>query len=97
MTLRQGQRRYEGDNSGLGRNRWSWQESAALPRPVRDTLNYALRDLGSRRARMNLMAGKSVAEVCAIERAVAAGITRREILETWGAAHPFVSAGALSE
>lgn len=91
MNLKQGQQRFEGDNSGLGRNPWRFAEFDALPRPVRDTINYALTDLGSRRARINLMAGKSVAEVCAIERAVARACVRRDILDAYGPEHPFVS------
>lgn len=83
--------RFRGDNSGFGRNLFTWREFDALPPPVRTTINYALCDLGSRRARMNLMLGKSVAEVCAIERGVAAGIVRREILSAYGPDHPFVS------
>lgn len=91
MSLKQGQHRFQGDNSGLGRNPFRWSEFDGLPRPVRDAINYALTDLGSRRARMNLLAGKSVDEVCAIERAVARACTRREYLDAYGPAHPFVS------
>lgn len=83
--------RFDGDNSGQGRNPFRWSEFDALPRQVRDAINYALCDLGSRRARMNLISGKSVAEVCAIERAVAVGVMRREILTDYGPTHPFVS------
>lgn len=80
-----------GDNHGRGRNPFSWTEFDALPRPVRDTINYTLTGLGTRRARMNLFAGKSVAEVCAIERGVARAVVRRDILEAYGPDHPFVS------
>lgn len=80
-----------GTNRRRGRNLFLWEEFDALPPPVRHTLNYALCNLGSRRARSNLMLGKSVAEVCAIERGVAAGIERREILSAYGPDHPFVS------
>lgn len=91
MTRSQGAQRYRGDNSGLGRNPWSFREFDALPRPVRDAINYALSDLGSRRATMNLKTGKTIAEVCAIERAVARGVVRRRILEDYGPDHPFLS------
>lgn len=79
-----------GDNHGLGRNPFTWAEFDALPRPVRTAINDALVGLGCRRARFNLIAGKSVAEVCAIERAVARACARREILEAYGPTHPFV-------
>lgn len=79
-----------GSNHGRGRNPFTFAEFDALPRPVRDVINTTWVGLGSRRARMNLMAGKSVAEVCAIERAVARGRARREILDAYGPDHPFV-------
>jgi hypothetical protein len=50
--------------------------------------------LGSRRATMNLRSGKSIAEVCAIERAVALGAARRDILAAYGPDHPFLSKAA---
>jgi hypothetical protein len=83
--------RFHGDNSGGGRNPFSFREFDALPRPVRDTINYATRDLGTRRARMNLFAGRSIAEVCAIERGVALGCSRRDILREYGPHHPFLT------
>lgn len=91
MSLQQGQHRFKGDNSALGRNPFGWSEFDGLPRPVRDAINYALSDLGSRRARMNLLAGKSVEEVCAIERAVGRACARRDYLAAYGPDHPFVS------
>jgi hypothetical protein len=87
----QGRSRWDGDNGGRGRNIFTWREFDGLPRPVRDVMNYAHGDLGTRRARMNLIAGKSVAEVCAIERAVALGIARAEILRAYGPDHPFLT------
>lgn len=83
-----------GHNSAVGRNPFTFAEFDALPWPVRDTLNYALVDLGSRRARMNLIQGRSVAVVCAIERGVAAGVTRRHILAAYGPDHPYLSKAA---
>lgn len=80
-----------GDNHDRGRNPFSWSEFDALPPPVRQTINFALTGLGSRRAAVNLRAGKSIAEVCAIERAVARGVTMRRILDDYGPEHPFVS------
>lgn len=80
-----------GDNHGRGRNIFTWAEFDALPRPVRDVMNYSLIGLGTRRARMNLLAGRSIAEVCAIERGVAVGILRAEILTDYGPDHPFLS------
>lgn len=82
---------FVGDNHARGRNPFSWAEFDALPAPVRHTINFALTGLGSRRATMNLRGGKSIAEVCAIERAVARGITMRGILDDYGPDHPFVS------
>lgn len=84
-------------NRGIGRNRYSFAEFDALPPPVRRTLAQALVCLGTRRARLNLLAGKSVAEVCAIERGIAAGLARREVLEADGPDHPFVSGASLHE
>lgn len=55
---------------------------------------FAQVNLGSRRATMNLRSGRSIAEVCAIERAVAIGITRRDILADYGPDHPFLSKSA---
>lgn len=52
---------------------------------------FAWTDLGTRRASVNLRSGKSIAEVCAIERAVAVGVTRRDILAAYGPEHPFLS------
>lgn len=83
-----------GDNHGRGRNPFSWSEFDALPRPVRDTINYVPAGLGSRRARMNLLAGKTVAEVCAIERGVARGVTRADILSAYGPDHPYIQKAA---
>ena len=74
-----------------GRNPFTWDEYDALPPPVRRTVMFALTSLGTRRAVMNLRSGKSIAEVCAIERGVAAGVVRREILSAYGPDHPFVS------
>lgn len=74
-----------------GRNPFTWDEYDALPSPVRRTLMFALTCLGTRRAVMNLRTGKSIAEVCAIERAVARGCERRDILRLYGPDHPFVS------
>ena len=52
---------------------------------------FACANLGSRRATMNLRCGKSIAEACAIERAVDIGVTRRDILGAYGPDHPFLS------
>lgn len=78
-------------NVALGRNPFSWAEYDALPPPVRRTMMFAQTCLGSRRARMNLAAGRSIAEVCAIERGVARACARRDMLEAYGPDHPFVS------
>lgn len=78
-------------NRAIGRNPFTWAEYDALPPPVRRVMMFAPTDLGTRRAVMNLRTGRTVAEVCAIERAVARGVTRREILEAYGPAHPFLS------
>lgn len=86
--------RFRGDNGGRGRNPFSWREFDRLPKPVRTAINYALCDLGSHRAAMNLRIGKSVAQVCAIERGVAAGVMRAEILKAYGPGHPFLSKSA---
>lgn len=94
MDKPQGRLRFDGDNSGRGRNPFSWREFDGLPPPVRTAINYAHVDLGSRRARMNLTAGKSIAEVCAIERAVGRACARRDMLEAYGPDHPFVSRAA---
>lgn len=80
-----------GDNHGHGRNLFTWPEFDALPRPVRDTLNYTTIGLGTRRARMNLLAGRPISEVCAIERGVALGISRAAVLAEYGPDHPFLS------
>lgn len=77
-------------NRGIGRNYQTWCEFDALPPPVRKTLRESLVDLGTRRARMNLIAGKTVAEVCAIERGIALGLARAEILQAYGPDHPFL-------
>lgn len=81
----------EGKNSPRGRNPFAWAEYDALPPPVRRVLMFAPACLGSRRARNNLLSGRTVAEVCAIERGVAIGVTRRDILEAYGPDHPFLS------
>jgi hypothetical protein len=82
-----------GTNRAAGRNAWSWAEYDALPPPVRRVIMFACTTLGTRRAALNLKAGRSVAEVCAIERGVDRGITRRDILAAYGPDHPFVSNG----
>lgn len=81
-------------NRDRGQNPFQWREYDALPAPVRRTMMFAYVDLGSRRASMNLRAGKSIAEVCAIERAVALGAARRDILAAYGPDHPFLSRAA---
>lgn len=80
-----------GSNQFRGRNPFYWAEYDALPPPVRRVLMYAPTNLGSRRALSNLRSGRTMAEVCAIERGVAAGVTRRDILEAYGPDHPYLS------
>ncbi|MFC5374748.1 hypothetical protein ACFPIF_19485 [Brevundimonas faecalis] len=81
----------DGTNRTGGRNPFAWAEYDGLPPAVRRVIMFAPTSLGSRRARMNLLKGRTVAEVCAIERGVAIGITRRDILEAYGPDHPFLS------
>ncbi len=83
-----------GSNRDRGQNPFAWAEYDALPPPVRRTMMFAHVCLGSRRATMNLRSGKSIAEVCAIERAVALGAARRDILAAYGPDHPFLSKAA---
>lgn len=80
-----------GDNHGRGRNPFTWSEFDSLPPPVRHAINFAVAGLGSRRAAVNLRIGRTIAEVCAIERAVARGCVRRQILADYGPEHPFLS------
>lgn len=80
-------------NWSVGRNPFRWSEYDALPPAVRRVMMYAYTTLGTRRAAMNLAAGKSVDEVCAIERGVALGVTRREVRAAYGPAHPFLEKG----
>jgi hypothetical protein len=74
-----------------GRNWFTWGEYDVLPAAVRRVLMFACCDLGSHRAAMNLLAGKSIAEVCAIERGVDLGLTRLDVLDDYGPDHPFLS------
>lgn len=83
-----------GTNQLRGLNPFAWAEYDALPSPVRRQMMFAHTCLGSRRAAVNLRSGKSIAEVCAIERAVAIGVTRRDILAAYGPDHPFLSKAA---
>ena len=83
-----------GSNRLRGKNPFAWAEYDALPSPVRRTMMFAQTCLGSRRATVNLRSGKSIAEVYAIERAVAIGATRRDILAAYGPDHPFLSKAA---
>lgn len=83
-----------GTNELRGKNPFRWAEYDALPPAVRRTMMFAQTCLGSRRATVNLRRGLSVAEVCAIERAVAIGVTRRDILAAYGPDHPFLSRAA---
>lgn len=64
------------------------------PRAVRRVMMFAPTSLGTHRAWMNLRAGKSIAEVCAIERGVAAGVTRARVLADYGPDHPYLSKSA---
>lgn len=80
-----------GSNELRGRNPFTWAEYDRLPAAVRRVMMFAPCCLGSRRARNNLLRGRTVAEVCAIERGVAAGVTRRDILEAYGPDHPYLS------
>ncbi len=86
-----------GTNRMRGKNPWCFEEYDSLPAAVRRAIMYASTSLGSRRARMGLTVGKSIAEVCAIERAVDRACTRRDILAAYGADHPFLTKGALHE
>lgn len=81
----------EGYNWARGRNPFTYAEYDRLPPAVRQVLMFAPCCLGTRRARNNLLRGRTVAEVCAIERGVAAGVTRRDILEAYGPDHPYLS------
>nr|WP_313425368.1 hypothetical protein [Brevundimonas diminuta] len=81
----------EGYNWARGRNPFTYAEYDRLPSAVRQVLMFAPCSLGTRRARNNLLRGRTVAEVCAIERGVAAGVTRRDILEAYGPDHPYLS------
>ena len=81
-------------NQSRGRNPQSFAEYDALPPRVRRVIMFACTTLGTRRATVNLRSGKSIAEVCATERGVDRGITRRHILSAYGPDHPFLSKSA---
>lgn len=72
----------------IGRNRFRWEEFEALPRVLRDILNFAPVPLGSGRAYDALLDGSSLDQVVRQEVALARRFIGQETLMIYGPDHP---------
>lgn len=77
-----------GNQTIAGRNRFRWEEFDALPRVLRDILNFAPVELGSGRAYDALLAGSDLRSVAAQEVRLARDFARQHVLMTYGPTHP---------
>lgn len=77
-----------GNQAIAGRNPFSWEEFHALPRQLRDILNYAPVELGSHRAYEALMAGSLLGQVIRQELTLVQHFTGQHVLLSYGPDHP---------
>lgn len=77
-----------GNTFSKGSNRWSWPQFDALPRLVRDVINFAPGRLGTQRAYDALMAGAPIEAVARQELTLARRFMADNCLTTYGPDHP---------